>query len=331
MDVETVRERIVPVKGYDSLKRRLLCGELERYRRSLEWIDPRPDGSLLDLGSRGDLVPAYQHILGYHRIVCLDTAGATGRRRLVHRDGAVYEFDAYRINLESEPFPFPDADFDQVVAMEVLEHLAVDPMFMLAEANRVLRPGGTLLLTTPNITSLASLYLQLWGRHPAIGRQTFGPGITDRHHREYAPREVKEVLIAAGFEMRRFDTFDPLPPNRSFRRTARLLRVLNRVRSGIDLDYRGSVIRCLCVKTGEVIERFPETIYPRYAYYDYAAYDRELAERFGGRRYWRTNLRTAEPARGETPAADHPAGVAAQASGSRTTGPRAEASGTRLP
>ncbi len=33
--------------------------------------------------------------------------------------------------------------------MEVLEHFTADPMFALAELNRVLKPGGFLLLTTP--------------------------------------------------------------------------------------------------------------------------------------------------------------------------------------
>jgi SAM-dependent methyltransferase len=45
--------------------------------------------------------------------------------------------------------PFADATFDAVYAIEVLEHVP-DERQLLAEAMRVLRPGGRLILTTPN-------------------------------------------------------------------------------------------------------------------------------------------------------------------------------------
>ncbi|MGH9842992.1 MAG: class I SAM-dependent methyltransferase [Blastocatellia bacterium] len=45
--------------------------------------------------------------------------------------------------------PFPDASFDVVVSVEVLEHVEADDRFV-AHAHRVLRPGGLFLMTTPN-------------------------------------------------------------------------------------------------------------------------------------------------------------------------------------
>lgn len=253
-------------------------------------MDARPGGWLLDLGAGGDLVPVYRDRLGYQRIVCADTAGETQSNEMVHADGRRFAFESVRVDLEHRPLPFADESFDQVVAMEVVEHLAVDPMFMLAEANRVLKPGGKLLVTTPNIASLTSLYLQLWGRHPAIGRQAFGPGIMDRHHREYAPDELRTIVQAAGFGVDQFDTFDIDPQNRSVRRVGRLLRVLSWLKTEIGEVQRGSTMRCAATKVGPVAERFPPMIYPRYSYYDYAAFDRRLTERFGGNRYWQTDV-----------------------------------------
>lgn len=45
-------------------------------------------------------------------------------------------------------FPVPDASFDAVICSQVLEHIFT-PMDFLEEIRRVLRPGGSLLLTTP--------------------------------------------------------------------------------------------------------------------------------------------------------------------------------------
>jgi SAM-dependent methyltransferase len=55
-----------------------------------------------------------------------------------------------RANLEREPLPFPDGAFDWVVFSEVIEHLLYSPLPVLREFRRVLRPGGRLLITTPN-------------------------------------------------------------------------------------------------------------------------------------------------------------------------------------
>jgi SAM-dependent methyltransferase len=53
------------------------------------------------------------------------------------------------------PLPFPDAGFDLVLAIEVLEHLE-SPRAFLREIFRVLRPGGLAVISTPNIASVPS-------------------------------------------------------------------------------------------------------------------------------------------------------------------------------
>jgi SAM-dependent methyltransferase len=64
-----------------------------------------------------------------------------------------------------EPLPFADGSFDVVVAGELLEHLR-DPRRLVAEARRVLRPGGTFVASVPNAYRLKNRLRFLLGRKP---------------------------------------------------------------------------------------------------------------------------------------------------------------------
>jgi SAM-dependent methyltransferase len=79
--------------------------------------------------------------------------------------------------------PLRSASVDVVANLQVIEHLW-DQEGFLAECRRVLRPGGVLLITTPN-------------------RITFSPGrdtpLNPFHTRELSGAEMDELLVAAGF------------------------------------------------------------------------------------------------------------------------------------
>ena len=68
----------------------------------------------------------------------------------------------------TRPLPYPDASYDVVVLSEVVEHL---PTYLpvIREAGRILRPGGTLVLSTPNVARLHSRWHFFWtGTHKLI-------------------------------------------------------------------------------------------------------------------------------------------------------------------
>jgi 2-polyprenyl-3-methyl-5-hydroxy-6-metoxy-1,4-benzoquinol methylase len=87
-----------------------------------------------------------------------------------------------------EPLAFEDASFDVVVIGELLEHIR-EPQRLIDEAERVLRPGGTLVGSTPNGFRLKNRVRFLRGRHPEVD---------PTHLHLFSPGDVRTLL--AGFD-----------------------------------------------------------------------------------------------------------------------------------
>jgi SAM-dependent methyltransferase len=128
--------------------------------------------------------------------------------------GERYEFDYRAINIETDLFPFADNCYDLVLCCEILEHLLINPSHMLYEAHRVLRPGGHILITTPNVLRWSNLWALLRGAN--IYDRYHGNGIYGRHNREYAPAEVAELLKTNGYQIERLETLNVYSASRGF-------------------------------------------------------------------------------------------------------------------
>jgi len=109
-------------------------------------------------------------------------------------------------NVEEDPFPHPTDSFDVVLFCEMIEHMLMDPMATLRQIHRVLKPGGTLILTTPNVARIDNVLRLLHGANLYDPYSGYGP--YGRHNREYTRHELHRLLDFAGFEVESSMTAD---------------------------------------------------------------------------------------------------------------------------
>jgi 2-polyprenyl-3-methyl-5-hydroxy-6-metoxy-1,4-benzoquinol methylase len=83
-------------------------------------------------------------------------------------DGLPGDVDFHAADLDAARLPLPDASVDTAAAVEVIEHLE-NPRALVRELARIVRPGGWVVVTTPNqLSALSLLTLILKGRFSAF-------------------------------------------------------------------------------------------------------------------------------------------------------------------
>lgn len=128
-----------------------------------------------------------------------DPAANGSRVQVVEGAGERHEFPYRHFNLEVDRFPYEDRSLDCVLFCEILEHLLLSPDHSVSEMARVLRPGGWLIVTTPNVARLGNAVRLLRGQNINDG---YSPhGIYGRHNREYTMQEVVDLAQKHSFRV----------------------------------------------------------------------------------------------------------------------------------
>ena len=183
----------VPLRsGPDRARRqaRMLTEMLRGFDRPAVIVD-------LGCGDGSALAIAAEHNPA-HRFAGIDWSGDALRR------AHALDLTVLRAAVTAPGLPVADGAADVVIMSELIEHL-VDPDAAVAEARRVLRPGGSLLLSTPNLAAWYNRGLLAAGIQPVFSEVSlhgvFGrPGqVVAGHLRLFTRRALTEFLTASGF------------------------------------------------------------------------------------------------------------------------------------
>jgi len=229
-----------------------------RFARTLGLVPKAKDSACaLELGCTSLFQVALANSFGYTDVrgslFSLDVADKLRRREFTCGPFSA-ETLTVSLDLEHELFPFAEATVDLVMCCEVIEHMDIDPMFMLSELNRICRKNATLLITTPNSCSARNYWKIAHGWRPHFFMQYRRDRSPHRHNIEWDIHGLATMVRAAGFTITLLDTEDVFEPTMPEGKD--LLE-----RAGLPTEHRGDCIFLVAHKTCGIIDRWPEEIY----------------------------------------------------------------------
>ncbi len=180
---------------YEKANKKLGYVHTQRFEKAIEFGQLKPHQKILNIWSRtGNLIPYLR------KTPKLTLTNLEVSSRLIDIAKKKYPKENFeQTNLESLA-QFKDRYFDRVISLETLEHTPNPPKF-LRELNRVLKPGGLLLMSLPPRgfeipTKVYDLFFSNHGEGP---------------HQFLSPPEVKPLLKKSGFKLIGHKPFIMLP------------------------------------------------------------------------------------------------------------------------
>lgn len=184
-------------------KRRIIHSLINRYHSQ--------PGKVLDVGCGSGKILVELQSQGW-QAEGVDTVVAQARRR---------DLKLKKINLQTQPLPYRKNYFDLVICLDTLEHMADDRLLM-AEMARVVKPGGTIIISVPAYQRLFSYWDTMLGHFrrynrrtllQAIPKKTLTPVLVSYFFSFLLLPAIFIRLIKAVFRRRQQSDFgtDPLP------------------------------------------------------------------------------------------------------------------------
>ena len=196
-DVETHYDALAA--DYDEINENA-HSHFRRFTDTLRLARIPDDAYVLDICSRTGIGTAYFYEQGkVGSAVCADVSQEMGKRCAERLESV--GFREYRwVQICGPHWPFADGEFDVTISLETVEHFPRPDQF-IRELGRVTRPGGTLILSTPNV---------LWEPMHALA------AITGLHHSEgphrFVPhRKLRHLISRAGFQLDHAETTVLIP------------------------------------------------------------------------------------------------------------------------
>ncbi|MEX2080249.1 MAG: methyltransferase domain-containing protein [Dehalococcoidia bacterium] len=223
----------------DRVSRILVRGGMPLWRQILDFVpQPRERGKALELGSPPFHITLLMQKLRNYDLQ-LSAYPKDGSREFSHTVDSPtyaerYTFHCACFDAEAERFPFDDDTFDLVIWSEVIEHLTENPVHTLGEVHRVLKPGGCVVISTPNVARAHNVMNLLRGRNIYDPYHLGAVFKGSRHSREYTYQELIDLVSGCGYAIDRAEDIDIYPPADRLRATWRAFmnHVVSRLTGG---------------------------------------------------------------------------------------------------
>lgn len=183
-------EKVIELKNIPLEDREPKYSEFYELQVYLDVLGDIKPGKVVDLGSGSGTLSYLFSKLDWKVVSCDHDD---------HFNHGLQKIDFVKADL-NEDFPFESEFCDLVVAKQIIEHLN-NPTHFLGEIARILRPGGIVFLSTPNISSLASRYTVI-----RSGYHTYFEGMWKDHRSPVHYEQLKVFMEEAGFAKIDFST-----------------------------------------------------------------------------------------------------------------------------
>lgn len=162
----------------------------QRLRRALGLLDPPVSAPrLLDVGCSSGALLAVAVDMGF------SVAGVEPAPKAA-RTARQAGFDVFPGLLHEAHYP--DEAFHVITLFELVEHIG-DPLVLLAECRRILKPGGVVVINTPNARSWTARFMK--ARWEGFSLTSMGGHISF-----FSPQSIRVLARASGFTVARIET-----------------------------------------------------------------------------------------------------------------------------